>query len=424
MQHSQHRMEKSAPPAPPEVAAYRRWHLPATVDRAISLAVVDGDSPETQRTKRLLAGALWVSLVTSAASMYQFYLFGAPLAAVSIGVILITTSGSLLAMWLRPSTYPGVLHVIIGVSVIVSASLTVMYGGIPESGSNAVWGFLVVLGGVVIFEDVRSIFWLAFFVAVTFGSLIVVGQVAPIYVLPNPSYSSLFNLLVVLGFVFGLLFYYVRQRSALLSQSDGLLRNILPDEIADRLKTSGEMIAEDFESASILFADVAGFTPMSAEMTPGTMVALLNEIFTGFDDLVEERGLEKIKTIGDAYMVAAGVPVPRDDHAWAICDLALAMQERVESSRFQGQQIKFRIGINSGPVVAGIIGRKKFSYDLWGDAVNTASRMESTGSAGRIQTTEMTRNLAGDGFAFELGGTVEVKGKGPMEVWYLMGRRG
>lgn len=415
-------MEKGPPPTPPEVTTYRRLQLPAAIDRALSLSIVGGDAAETQHTKRLLTGALWVSLVTSAASTFQFYLFDAPLAAVGIGAIFVVTGGSLLAMWLRPSTYPAIMHVIIGVSVLVSAALTVMYGGSPESGGNAIWGFLVVLGGIVVFEDARAIFWLVVFTVVTVGSLLAAAQIEPLYSLPYPGYSSLFNLLVVLGFVFGLLFYYVRQRSALLEQSDGLLRNILPDEIADRLKTSGEMIAEEFDSTSILFADVAGFTPMSAEMTPAAIVALLNEIFTGFDDLVEERGLEKIKTIGDAYMVASGVPVPRSDHAEVICDLALAMQEQVESSLHEGNPIRFRIGINSGPVVAGIIGRKKFSYDLWGDAVNTASRMESTGSAGRIQTTESTRSLAGDGFVFEPGGSIEVKGKGPMKVWYLVGK--
>jgi guanylate cyclase len=139
--------------------------------------------------------------------------------------------------------------------------------------------------------------------------------------------------------------------------------------------------------------------------------------------MVQERGLEKIKTIGDAYMVAAGVPVPRDDHAHAICDLALAMQEHATSRSFQGRELRFRIGINSGPVVAGIIGRHKFSYDLWGDSVNSASRMEAFGQAGEIQLTESTHDLIADDFICESGGVIDIKGKGPMEVWYLKGRR-
>lgn len=406
------------------MATYRRRELPTFIDRAISIAVSGDDSPETERNKRLLTGALWVSLFTTSASTYLFSASDAPFAVVSLGMILLVTCLSLMAMWLKPTTYPGILHLVIAVTIVVSTGLTLMYGGFLESGANAVWGFVSVLGGVVIFADLRAVLWLMVFaVATVVSSLLSARIVEPLYTLTYPELSAIFNLLIVLTFVFGLLFYFVRQRSILLSQSDDLLRNILPDEIVHRLKTSGDMIAEDFDSASIMFADVAGFTPMAAELTPTEMVTLLNEIFTGFDDLVEERGLEKIKTIGDAYMVAAGVPVPHENHAQEICDLALAMQEQVASSSFGDRRIEFRIGINSGPVVAGIIGRKKFSYDLWGDAVNTASRMESTGSPGRIQTTHRTRTLAEDEFVFEAGGTVEVKGKGPMEVWYLVGRR-
>ena len=249
------------------------------------------------------------------------------------------------------------------------------------------------------------------------------NQVEPIYEVANIEFVAIFNLVVVVIFVYYMMLYYVRQRASLLAQSDGLLRNILPDEIADRLKTSEETIADDYDSASILFADIVDFTPMSAGMTPSELVALLDEVFTGIDALVEERSLEKIKTIGDAYMVAAGVPRPREDHAQVLCDLALAVQDLVRAREFGGRQVSFRIGINSGPVVAGIIGTKKFSYDLWGDSVNTASRMESSGTAGEIQITSITKRLVEPDFFCEPRGTVEVKGKGPMKVWTLTGRR-
>jgi len=154
-------------------------------------------------------------------------------------------------------------------------------------------------------------------------------------------------------------------------------------------------------------------------MAPEEVVGLLDDVFSLSDALVLERGLEKIKTIGDAYMVASGVPDPRPDHALVMSDLALEMIEQIEGRSVRGHTITLRIGINSGPVVAGVIGKRKFSYDLWGDAVNTASRMESQGSVGKIQITEATRVLVDDVYRCEPAGTVDVKGKGPMSVWYL-----
>jgi class 3 adenylate cyclase len=202
-------------------------------------------------------------------------------------------------------------------------------------------------------------------------------------------------------------------------KSEDLLHNILPEVIAERLKESRGTIADQNEGASILFADVVNFTPMSAEMSATELVDLLNEVFSDFDDLTEKYGLEKIKTIGDCYMVASGVPEPRADHAQVITHMALDMQERVENHDYHGHKLAFRIGINSGPVVAGVIGRKKFIYDLWGDTVNTASRMESNGKGGCIQITETTYNLIKEDFLCEPQGTIHVKGKGEMAVWHV-----
>jgi len=202
-------------------------------------------------------------------------------------------------------------------------------------------------------------------------------------------------------------------------KSERLLLNILPEEIARVLKDEDRIIADHLNGASILFADVVNFTPMSANMSPIELVEILNGVFTHFDGLVEKYGLEKIKTIGDCYMVAAGVPRARDNHAQAITSLALDMRDSVAKKEFNGKKLTFRIGINSGPVVAGIIGRKKFIYDLWGDAVNTASRMESHGEEGIIQISEATYNLIKDGFICEPKGSIDVKGKGKLKVWHV-----
>ena len=165
-------------------------------------------------------------------------------------------------------------------------------------------------------------------------------------------------------------------------------------------------IAAHYESASVLFADVVGFTPMAAAMVPLRLVNLLNEVFSAFDDLVEKHGLEKIKTIGDCYMVAAGVPRERADHALALVQLALDMRDAVASRTFGGERLAFRIGVNSGPVVAGVIGRKKFIYDLWGATVNLASRMELHGQSGTVQITRSTYELVGAEFDCESAGTI------------------
>lgn len=203
------------------------------------------------------------------------------------------------------------------------------------------------------------------------------------------------------------------------ARSERLLLNILPVPIAARLKR-GETIADYFPSASVLFADIANFTPLSAALSPEEIVGLLNEVFSYFDKLVEKYNLEKIKTIGDCYMVAAGVPVPRDDHAKVIVNMALEMQRYVKEHKFLDRVLSFRIGVHSGPLVAGIIGEKKFIYDLWGDSVNTASRMETHGMIGAIQITRATYDLVKDEFECISMGTIEVKGKGQMEVWKIL----
>jgi urea ABC transporter urea binding protein len=207
-------------------------------------------------------------------------------------------------------------------------------------------------------------------------------------------------------------------------KSDQLLLNILPEPIANQLKQERHAIAEQFNEVTILFADIVGFTPLSARLSPIELVGLLNEIFSTFDALAEKLGLEKIKTIGDAYMVAAGLPLPRDDHAEAAAQMALEMQAAI--ARFQtqyGEQIQLRIGINVGVVVAGVIGTKKFIYDLWGDAVNVASRMESSGEPGKIQVNAATYERLKHGYSFKKRGYIPIKGKGKMMTYWLVGSR-
>ncbi|MFT3692067.1 MAG: adenylate/guanylate cyclase domain-containing protein [Kofleriaceae bacterium] len=203
-------------------------------------------------------------------------------------------------------------------------------------------------------------------------------------------------------------------------RSEELLLNILPSKIANRLKSHDGTIAEDYKAVTVLFADIVGFTTMSARMEPEKIVALLNDLFCRFDDLADQLKLEKIKTIGDCYMVAGGIPEPRADHAEAVADMALGMMRIVhEQATKVGEPLDVRIGIHSGPVVAGVIGKRKFVYDLWGDTVNTASRMESHGVPGTIQLTSTTQRLLPKSYLTKQRGTITVKGKGEMDTWIL-----
>jgi len=207
-------------------------------------------------------------------------------------------------------------------------------------------------------------------------------------------------------------------------RSESLLLNMLPAAIAKKLKHSRASMADGFEEVSVLFADIVGFTELSSRMSPTQVVELLNQIFSIFDNLCDYHKLEKIKTIGDAYMVVSGLPQPRADHALAIASMALDMQAAVAQIKaIEGTQISMRIGINSGPVVAGVIGTKKFIYDLWGDTVNVASRMESLGIAEAIQVTEATYLRICDKFNFEPRGMIPVKGKGDMMTYWLSGKK-
>lgn len=217
---------------------------------------------------------------------------------------------------------------------------------------------------------------------------------------------------------------YLEQLEDEREKSERLLLNILPEPIADRLKQGDRTIADSFLEVTVLFADIVDFTKLSGFLSATELVGLLNEVFSAFDRLSEQYGLEKIKTIGDAYMVVGGLPDPRSDHAEAVAEMALDMQKEI--ARFttaNHSPLRMRIGLNTGPVVAGVIGRKKFIYDLWGDTVNTASRMESHGVGGCIQVTAEIYERLQDKYHFEERGTVYVKGKGEMTTYFLTARK-
>ena len=221
---------------------------------------------------------------------------------------------------------------------------------------------------------------------------------------------------------FTLLQYFLKMLDHERAKSERLLLNVLPRDVAAVLKDDNRTIADQFDAVSILFADIVGSTSLAARLSPLQLVEVLNEAFSYFDSVVEKYDLEKIRTIGDNYMVAAGVSRPRADHAQALASMALEMNQYAPRSNGSGAgPLQFRMGMNSGPVVAGVIGFKKFHYDIWGDAVNTASHMESHGVPGKIQLTRATYELIESDFECSLRGLVDIKGKGQMETWFLEG---
>lgn len=302
--------------------------------------------------------------------------------------------------------------------------MTLSLGGFQASSAVLIWSVLAPIGALM-FTDLRTALWwfVAFLGLVLLMATLHIPALDP--ALPDGFVDAFFalNIAALFTIVFSTLAFFIRERNALERKSEMLLLSILPPAIAELLRDGPRRIADHHEEASILFADVVEFTHLAAGLTPEQLVTLLDEVFLAFDRLVEAHGLEKIKTIGDCYMVASGVPTPRSDHAEALARFALALKACAEVQRFQGRRIELRIGMNSGPVVAGVIGRKKFIYDLWGDAVNVASRMESHGRRGAIQMTRPSYERLKDRFDCVRVGIIRLKGIGETEVFHLVGER-
>ncbi len=322
---------------------------------------------------------------------------------------------------------------LLDILIAPTAGGQMLVGGFLPSGAVGLWGILAPLGALVFLEVRQAVRWFAAFLFVFLLTGILGEVLFPDADLPIWFTSTMLALNVCgAGAVaFTLLATFANQRDAALralraeqEKAEALLVNVLPSSIAERLKGVPKTIADHFESASILFADVVDFTPLARRLAPAEVVGVLDQLFSHFDMLVERHGLEKIKTIGDCYMAASGVPDPSPDHARRAALLALDMRDAVAGSAIADRSgLELRIGINSGPVVAGVIGTKRFLYDLWGDAVNIASRMETNGTPGEIQITRATYELLEDGFVCRRRGTIQVKGKGEMETWYLVGSR-
>jgi adenylate cyclase len=320
------------------------------------------------------------------------------------------------------------LFMMLALPVLLQASL----GGFQTSSAVELWAVTAPLGALLFMGVRRATPWFVAFVAATVASGVIEPRLGGEGRVPTSILITFFvlNVLGVSTTVYVLLRYFTGERERALDalrveqvRSEGLLLNVLPASIAERLKDGSEVIADDFDMVSVLFADLVGFTSFAHTRPAAEVVAVLNRLFSSFDELADRHGLEKIKTIGDAYMVAGGLPMPQADHTAAIAEMGLDMRDVVERFRAEtGIELAVRVGIDAGPVVAGVIGHRKFSYDVWGDTVNMASRMESHGLPSCIQVTSTVHQQLSGTYELRERGTISVKGAGPTPTYLLIGR--
>ncbi len=398
------------------------------------LAAVGADPRDDQQTRQSKALLVLISvLILPIAVVWGslYLIFGSWVGYVPFAYALVLL-GAIVA-FARTRNFALLLHVSV-VDILVAPTLSMIpLGGFLPSGGVGLWGILAPVGALVFSGPRAGLRWYVAYLAV-FTASGVAGQImGAVSTVPDWFTSTMLGLNVAVGgtFVFIVIATFLSQRDRAMGalareqqRSERLLLNVLPREIAPRLKAGESPIADLYEQATVLYADIVGSTMLAERLDAKQLVALLNGIFSRFDLLTERHGVEKIRTIGDNYMCVAGVPRRRADHAQVMARMALGMRACLDELRATGEdRIDFRIGMNSGSCVGGVIGLRKFVFDIWGDSVNTASRMESHGVPGRIHLSDATYELIRDGFECEARGTIDVKGKGPMRTWFLVRER-
>jgi guanylate cyclase len=399
----------------------------AILARILSIGADPRDSADERFRKRLLVGVALLILPVAFAWGCVYWAFGERWVSLTPWAYVAGSAASLV-VFARTRNF-AFLRTAQQLLILIAPALgTILVGGLEESSTVLMWSLLAPLGAVAFDRPSRAWPWFGAFVATILLSVALSEVVRPEAADLPPAFVRTFDILniILVSFVALLLLVtFARGRETAQARVEALL-NVLPEEVAQRLQSDPQSIADHFDDASILFADVVDFTPLSSRLEAREVVALLDRLFTSFDELVDRHDVEKIKTIGDCYMVAAGVPRERRDHAQALAALALELRDCAKDCLpdSDGHDLRLRIGISSGPVVAGVIGRRRFLYDLWGDTVNMASRMESHGTPDCIQITRSTYELLREDFVTEPLGHVDVKGKGTVETWQLVGPRG
>ena len=403
------------------------WRLLGPVHRADTEV---GDPPEDALQKQLLVTI--TLLIFPAAFLWGmvYMAFGEPLAGlIPWGYGLVSLAGLATARW--TGRFGPFRAIQLGMWLLLPFLLQIVLGGFVPGSAVSVWAFCAPISALLVASRRTASRLMVIFALLVVAAVFVQPLAGTSNALPAWLVAALFglNLVGTAVVTYRAMVFFIVQKDhayALLAseraRSERLLLNVLPAPIADRLKKQEAVIADRFDAVSVLFADIVGFTPLSVGMSADELVVMLDGLFARLDEMTQRRGLEKIRTIGDAYMVAAGVPNPRVDHAPVLVDLGLDMLQAARDGS-SGHPLQLRVGISSGPAVAGVIGRTKFQYDIWGDTVNTASRMESHGVPGRIHVSESTRLLIEDAYICEARGIIDVKGKGPMPTYLVVGPR-
>jgi adenylate cyclase len=396
-----------------------RGRLTNSLVRLTAIADLPEDDDETRRRKRVGVVAGYLTIIAPLTLPIQAG--GEPAAfLLALGLSLY----SVLNLWLlaRTGEFQRYVAMLIGSGLVIVPAGTFIGGGITGSSSGLVWGFLIPAYAMLALGPYQATRW--FFIYL--GMVAIVAVVDPWIrqAIDQPPYElrlfgQLQNIVTPLVIAFVLLRYTDVRRLAAEARVDELLTNAIPRSIASRLRRGERRIAESYPATSVVFSDIVGFTTWAQRTSPDRVVAMLDDLFTRLDDIAAQHGLEKIKTIGDSYMAVAGAPDPRDDHAVAAIEFARAMIDVVAEKHVDADAgLKVRIGIASGPVVGGVIGRQRLLFDLWGDTVNLASRMESSGVPGRIQVAQSTRDLLADQYDFERR-EADVKGFGRLTTYLV-----
>ena len=397
------------------------WATTRTViDRLLAIADEPGDDDDA-RLRKHVAVAAGIALVVAPLQL-PILAQGHPLSwviAISMPVVGITN----LLVLARTRAFERYAHVLVLMVLLFPAAIEVLLGGIGGASAAVVFAFLGPVLALLALGPRRAVGWFAAFVAVVIA-VVVLDPLVSSSIEPQPYPTRLVwyvaNLLVPLGFTFALLRFTDIRRRVAEQRSNELLTNAIPASIATRLRRGEDRIAERYPDTTVLFADLAGFTPWARRTDPERVVGFLDDLFTRFDRQASSRGVEKIKTIGDAYMAVAGAPAPRTDHAVVVVDLGVALIAETEAAcRRDGVPLELRVGIASGPVVGGVIGQRRILFDLWGDTVNTAARMQSAGVPGRVHLAPSTRDLIQDRYRLEPLDPIAVKGLGTMSTYLI-----
>jgi adenylate cyclase len=398
--------------------------------RGIGALLQLGSRPTDSRNDRLAKQALVMIavLITVLAIAYvvTYLALGLPQSA-AVPFTYQVVSVVSLVIFARTGSLPFLRLVQLIAMLFLPFALQWSLGGFVNSSAVMVWAFVAPIAALALYPPRVAVWFFAGYLGLTILSAVVDPALAahePYLADWLRLFFFMFNIGALSTVTYIVLQYFVASRARAQAQAEQVLHNVLPEVIADRLRAGEQRIADDFPLVTVLFADVAGFTPFARRAGAERVIATLDDLFTRFDELAERHGLEKIKTIGDAYMAVGGAPTPNRDHAAAAADTALEMLDAVKATSADiGEELNLRIGLHSGRAMAGVIGRNRFAYDLWGDAVNVASRMETHGAIGRIHVSEMVEQELRGRYRFEARGPIDVKGLGEMRTFFLLGKR-